>query len=239
MQRIYHRKLRHRRARDRGLASSANSKAARNTRRRSSSPSARAWIPDCWASRWPVPEAATGRFNLETGNDASRAGSSMLGLALAALLGHGVLRRADDLRICISARRSITRIRATISRRSSGSMRNLPSTRARRAAARFAALPHQAGGVFGRRLRAQLPDAPSRRARHHRPCSKATSTRACATKPPYRLARIHFQKGQLRDALYGARAHPRQGARRDTGRRRVPARERLHGPGRPADAAPS
>ena len=45
----------------------------------------------------------------------------------------------------------------------------------------------------------------------------------------YRLARIHFQKDQAADALRRARSHQRQGARRDPRRRRVPARERLHG----------
>ena len=49
----------------------------------------------------------------------------------------------------------------------------------------------------------------------------------------FRLARIHFQKDQLDDALHALDADPRRGARGDPGRRRVPARERLHG-ARPA-----
>ena len=45
----------------------------------------------------------------------------------------------------------------------------------------------------------------------------------------FRLARIHFQKDQLDDALHALGADPGHGARGDQGRHRVPARERLHG----------
>ena len=57
----------------------------------------------------------------------------------------------------------------------------------------------------------------------------------------YRLARIHFQKGQLADASDGAERNPRRDSRSDSRRRRVPARERLRldRPGAPTMRAPS
>ena len=154
--------------------------------------------------------------------------ASALGLRRVGVLAAGRLRERGLCAICISARRCTTRSRATSSKRSSGSTPSSASIAASTSRARLAVL-HLGEAEFS------VGDFELNYRMHHRAGRAITAVLEGAVDEvvrndaAFRLARIHFQKGQLEDALHALDRISGEVPDEIARRHRVPAREHLHG----------
>ena len=167
-----------------------------------------------------------------------RAPSRLLGLRSGCGARGRVRPRAVICKDLLLRRGALPRRPGALLRRAAAARhRARPVSRARRAAARFAALPHQ-------RRRVLVGDFELNYRMHHRAgraikaVLEGAVDEAVRNEAAFRLARIHFQKDQLDDALHALERIEGEVPEAISGRRRVPARERLHG-ARPARATRS
>ena len=157
-----------------------------------------------------------------------RAPSRLLAFGLAAVLAAGSS-SGSDLQGSLLRRSALSRRPGALLRRAPAPRyRARPVPRTRRTAVRLAALPHRCRRVRRGRFRAQLPHAPSRRARD--PRSAGRQCRAGRAQrggvPP---CAHPLPEGPARGRVARAGADRRRGAGSDRGRGRVPARQCLHG----------